>query len=404
MLKAGYLEDWKYHNTPSGVPQGGVVSPILSNIYLSRLDTFVETVLIPEYTRGTLRANNPEYAKTKSAIGNAKRRGDRAEVRTLRKRQRSLPSKDPQDPNYRRLRYTRYADDALLGFTGPKVEAEDIKQRLATFLRDNLKLELSQAKTLVTHGRTSAARFLGYEITVQHTNTRVTRGRRATNGAIGLRVPLDVIRTKCTPYLQRGKPARRPHLMNDDDYTIIGTYGAEYRGIVGYYPLAVDVWRFDRLRWVMETSLLKTLAGKHDSTVSKMARTYKATVDTPHGPRTCFQVSVNRGEHRKPLVARFGGIPLKRQQYAVLTDRAPTPTPRVRKELVTRLLRDRCEICKSADSVQVHHVRKLADLDKAEEPRPAWVQIMVKRKRKALVVCQACHDQIHARQRRTTHA
>jgi group II intron reverse transcriptase/maturase len=397
MLKAGYLEDWKHHTTPSGVPQGGVLSPILSNIYLSRLDTYVETVIIPEHTRGARRKNNPEHVKTTAAIAAAKKRGDRAQVRTLRQRQRSLPSKDPQDPNYRRLRYIRYADDILLGLAGPRVEAETIKQRLAAFLHDDLKLELSQAKTLVTHGRTSAARFLGYEITVQHTNTRITRGRRTTNGVVGLRVPLDVIRTKCAPYLQRGKPARRPALMNDDDYTIIGTYGAEYRGIVGYYLLAADVWRFNRLRWVMETSLLKTLAGKHDSTVTKMARKHKATIDTPHGPRTCLQASINRGEHRKPLVARFGGIPLTRQQYAVLTDHAPTPTPQVRKELVTRLLRNQCEICNSTDGVQVHHVAKLADLNKVVEPRPTWTQIMIKRRRKTLVVCQTCHDQIHTR-------
>src|SRR5262249_42836725 len=215
MLQAGYLEDWKYHPTPSGVPQGGVLSPILSNIYLSRLDSYVETVLIPEYTRGTLRANNPEYTKIKSAIAAAKKRSDRTEVRLLRQRQRSLPSKDPRDPNYRRLRYIRYADDILFGFAGPKVEAEAIKQKLAAFLRDDLNLELSQAKTLVTHGRTSAARFLGYEIIVQHTNTRITGGRRMTNGVIGLRVPLDVIRTKCAQYMKRGKPARRPSLMND---------------------------------------------------------------------------------------------------------------------------------------------------------------------------------------------
>jgi hypothetical protein len=374
-----------------------VVSPILSNIYLSRLDTFVETVLVPEYTQGIRRAVNPEYLKTQSAITEAMTRGERAKVRTLRQRQRSLPSKNTHDPNYRRLRYVRYADDVLLGFAGPKVEAEAIKQRLATFLHDDLRLEMSQAKTLVTHGRTSAARFLGYEITVQHTNTRITQGRRATNGAIGLRVPLDVIRTKCAPYTQRGKPARRPTLMNDDDYTIIGTYGAEYRGIVGYYLLATDVWRFGRLRWVMETSLLKTLAGKHDSTVSKMARKHKATVDTPHGPRTCFQARVDRGEHRKPLVAQFGGIPLKRQRHAIITDRASAPTPQVRKELVTRLLRNRCEICRGTDGVQAHHIRKLTDLDNIEEPRPTWAQIMVKRRRKALVVCQSCHDQIHTR-------
>jgi group II intron reverse transcriptase/maturase len=394
MLKAGYLEDWKFNATPSGVPQGGVVSPTLSNIYLSRLDTFVETVLQPRYTRGKLRASNPEYLRTKSAIGRARKRGDRATVRALRKQLRATPSKDPQDPNYRRLRYTRYADDVLLGFAGPKAEAEEIRERLAQFLHDDLKLELNKMKTLITHGRTGAARFLGYEITVQHSDSKITGGRRAANGKIGLRVPPDVIKTKCAPYLKRGKPAHQTPLTNDHDHTIVSTYGARYRGIIGYYLLAGNVWRLQRLRWAMETSMLKTLARKHDSTVSKMARKYKTTIDTPYGPRTCFQVIVNRSEGRKPLVAQFGGIPLVQQKRAVLTDRDPAPDIR-RRQLITRLLRGRCEICKHTRDVQVHHVRKLADLDQPGQPQPPWAQLMANRRRKTLMVCGTCHATIH---------
>jgi hypothetical protein len=191
-------------------------------------------------------------------------------VRALRKQLRAIPSKDPQDPNYRRLRYTRYADDVLLGFAGPKAEAEEIRQHLAQFLQDDLKLELNKQKTLITHGRTGAARFLGYEITVQHAVSKITGGRRATNGKIRLRVPLDMIKTKCAPHLKRGKPAHRTPLTNAHDHTIVSTYGAQYRGIVGYYLLAGDVWRLQRLRWAMETSMLKTLARKHDSSVAKM--------------------------------------------------------------------------------------------------------------------------------------
>ena len=251
---------------------------------------------MPEYTRGVRRKRNPEHGRITAAIGRARKRGDHAAVRALRKQQRRLPGLDPNDPDYRRLRYVRYADDILLGFAGPRSEAEEIKRRLGQFLREELALELSETKTLITHARTSAARFLGYEITVQHDDRKITAGRRSVNGGIRLRVPREVIATKCARYMQRGKPERRPELMNETDHAIISHYGAEYRGIVQYYLLAGDVYRLDRLRWVMVTSLLKTLAGKHDSTVTKIARKYAATIQTPHGPRACMQAVVDRGE------------------------------------------------------------------------------------------------------------
>jgi len=395
MFRAGYLEDWKWHPTLSGVPQGGVVSPVLSNIYLHRLDEFAEKVLIPEYTRGALRAASPEYNKVHKAMTAARQRGDRAAVRRLRQQQRRLPSRDPRDPRYRRLRYCRYADDTLLGFTGPKAEAEEIKARLAAFLRDDLKLELSREKTLITHGRTNPARFLGYEITVQHNDRQIFGGFRAANGNIALRVPLEVIKAKCAPYLTHGKPEHRPQRAGDDDHTIVAAYGAEYRGIVQYYLLAADVWRLNRLEWVMKTSMLKTLAAKHRSTVSKMARKYQVTISTPHGLRKCFEARIER-PGRTPLVARFGGIPLKRQKRAVLDDRLPYPVIIRRKELLSRLQRGRCEACGQAGPVEIHHVRKLADLSRPGKPQPAWAQAMAKRRRKTLAVCADCHGMIHA--------
>jgi group II intron reverse transcriptase/maturase len=391
MLQAGYLEDWVWNATLSGAPQGGVISPVLSNIYLDRLDTFVETVLIPEYTRGARRIDNPAYKKVTRAIGHARKLGDRAVLRELRKQQRVLPCRDPQDPHYRRLHYARYADDHILGFTGPKSEAEQVKARLAQFLRDDLKLELNEDKTVITHGRTNAATFLGYEITVQH-----SRDRPTVNGIIGLRIPRAVIKDKCAPYLKRGKPEYRPELLNRDDLTIVSNYGSEFRGLVQYYLLAGDVWRLNRLQWAAQTSMLKTLAAKHGSTVTKMARKYRAKIQTPHGLRTCFEASVQRAG-RKPLVARFGGIPLKRQKKAVLNDRQPVPTIR-RKELISRLQAGRCEWCENRTDVEVHQVRKLADLATSGRPQPAWAQLMAKMRRKTLVVCTGCHQAVHAKQ------
>lgn len=394
MLQAGYLEDWVWNATLSGAPQGSVVSPIISNIYLHKLDRFVETVLIPEYTRGDSRAPNPEYREMEKQMTRARRRGDRLAVRALRKQMRTMPSKDTADAGFRRLRYVRYCDDHLLGFTGPRAEAEEIKQQLAGFLREQLNLELSPTKTLITHARTGAARFLNYEITVQHADHKVTGTKRSINGTIGLRVPRDVITAKCAPFLQHGKPERRNQMVNADDHTIVRTYGAEYRGLVEYYLLAGDVFRLNRLEWVMKTSMLKTLACKHDSTVTKMARRYMTTVSTPYGPRRCFEVRIER-EGRNPLAARFGGIPLRRNKNAVLIDRVPAPVTFRRKELVTRLLAGRCELCKQPGEVNVHHVAKLAELHRPGHPQPAWNQLMAKRRRKTLVVCVNCHAAIH---------
>ncbi len=395
MLKAGYLEDWKYHETLSGCPQGGVVSPVLSSIYLSKLDVYVETVLIPQYTRGKHRRRNPEYERRRGRIARARKKGDRETVRQLRREQRQIPSGDPQDPGYRRLRYSRYADDHILGFIGPKAEAEAIKDQLARFLREDLALELNPGKTLITHGRTKAARYLGYEIIAQHANDKITNGRRSVNGTVELRVPLDVIKAKRAPYRRKGKPSHRPALQNLDDYDIIQAYGAEYRGIVGYYMLARDVWRFNELEWYARTSMLKTLAAKYQSTVTEMAARYKARTETGYGLRTCFEARIRR-DTKPDLVARFGGIPLVRKKDAVLIDRVPARPPHPRKELIHRLLTRRCELCSDPGNVVIHQVRKLASLGQTGPGQPARAAKMAQMRRKTLVVCASCHDAIHA--------
>ena len=402
MLRAGYLEDWTWNATLSGAPQGGVLSPLLSNIYLHKLDVFAETVLMPKYTRGNSRAYNPEYRKVEAQVKAARKKGDRALSRSLGKRLRQLPSQDRNDPEYRRLRYVRYADDHLIGFAGPKAEAEEIKQRLAQFLKDELRLELSQEKTLITHARTGAARFLGYEITVTQDDRRQgrkkgpRRKRRMANGAVRLHVPATVIKAHCAPYLERGKPARLTAMLNYGDHSIVGIYGARYRGIVNYYKLAHDLYRLDRLHWVMQSSLLLSLANKHRSSMSKMARKYKATIGTPDGPRKCIQASTSRGPGKKPVVVTFGGIPLKRQKNAVIPDLNPAyphhPRPR---EVVRRLLARECELCGQPADTQAHQVRRLSDLSQQGQAQPAWAALMAKMRRKTLMVCPDCHDGIH---------
>jgi group II intron reverse transcriptase/maturase len=395
MLKAGYLEEWTYRDTLSGVPQGGTVSPILSSIYLDKLDKFVEQELIPQYTRGATRAANPAYRQADALLRRARRRGDRAEARRLALEMRTLPSTDPMDPGYRRLKYIRYADDHILGFAGPKAEAEEIKAKLATFLRETLGLELNQQKTLITHARSQRARFLGYDISVQHSGTKISNGRRSANGKIALKVPPDVITGQCARYRKHGKPWHRPRLQNLDDYDIVRAYGAEYRGVVNYYLLAQDAWRLRTLRWHAEVSMLKTLALKHQSTVTKMAARHKAKVITGDGPRTCFEA--RRKRTGKPdLVARFGGIILRQDRRAVITDPAPVPVRVPRKELLARLRQRECELCETGTTVAVHQVTGLRELGKPGPGQPAWAALMARMRRKTLIICAPCHDWIHA--------
>jgi group II intron reverse transcriptase/maturase len=395
MLRAGYLEDWEYRETLSGCPQGGVASPVLSNIYLNKLDEFIEQELIPQYTRGASRKTSPEYNRAGKLLVKARQDGNRAEARNLELLRRSIPSKDPADPGYRRLNYSRYADDHILGFIGPKAEAEQIKAKIAEFLRDTLRLELNDAKTLITHARTQRARYLGYDITVQHSGTRLTGGARSANGRIALKVPPDVIKAQCARYRKHGKTWHRPELQNLDDYDIVRRYGAEYQGVVNYYLLACDVYKLNTLWWHSSTSMLKTLAAKHHSTVSKMAARYKAKVKTRNGLRTCFEATRKR-PGKKDLVARSGGITLQRNRHAEIRDPRPAPAAYPRRELISRLRQRECELCETGTTVAVHQVTGLKALGRPGPGQPAWAALMARMRRKTLIVCTSCHDLIHA--------
>ncbi len=398
LLKAGYLADWRFNVTLSGSPQGGVVSPILSNIYLDRLDRFVETTLLPTHNRKARRKVNPEYHSLKQRAWYLESTGRKAEAGGLRKQYQKLPSQDPNDPDYRRLRYVRYADDFLLGFSGPREEAVAIKRRLKEHVRDELKLDLSEEKTLITHARSQAARFLGYEIVaLAGDHKRDRKGRRSLNGGIGLKVPADVVRTKCAPYMRRGKPIHRKELTNDSVFSIIAHYQQEFRGVVEYYRLAYNLsTQLNRLKWVMEGSLTKTLASKLRTSVNKVYKRFQTTVRTEGIPHKALRVEVPR-EGKKPLVAQWGGISMAHRKDAVLNDEPQRIWNGERTELLERLLTDTCELCGSRENVQVHHVRGLKDLRReGRAEKPEWVKKMAARQRKTLIVCHPCHTGIHA--------
>jgi len=399
LLEAGYLEEWTFNQTLSGVPQGGIVSPLLANILLDKLDTYVETVLIPQYSRGDKKRKNEEYSKLIEQSHYQRKRGNVELAEQLRSQAQRLPSVDPTDPDYRRLKYVRYADDFLLGFVGPRSEAEEIKQHLGAFLRDELKLELSEDKTLITHGRSEAARFLGYEVTVQHEDTKRTKTRqgkrcRSVNGRIGLRVPRDVLVGKCDRYRKGGKAVHRAELLQESDFTIIAIYQLEFRGIANYYRLAYNMHTLNRLKYVMECSLTKTLAHKFRVSVTKVYEKYGAELTVEGKKYKGLQVSIPR-QDKNPLVATWGGISLAWDLKATLEEQPAKVYGNGHSELVQRLLADYCEYCGSSEDVEVHHVRAMKDLHQYPgREKPEWVKRMIALRRKTMLLCRTCHEDV----------
>jgi hypothetical protein len=378
----------------------GVISPLLANIYLNELDRFVEDTLVATYTVGKTRKANPEYTRVCHSIRDARGRGDLEEVKRLQRQRRTMPAMAPVDAGYRRLRYVRYADDFLLGFVGPKKEAEEIRRHLGEFLSQELQLTLSKDKTFITHAGDDKAKFLGYELSATRVETLISQdGRRATNGIIHLRMPREVVQKYQQRFSRRGKVTHRADLLSDTDYTIVQRYQAVLKGLYNYYCMAVNVARrMGRVKWILQTSLTKTLASKFKCKVRKIYKKYQVVFLG----RKELRVTI-KWPDKEPLIAVFGGFPLERipegMGPVVFSFGSAWFSPSGnRSEVVQRLLAERCELCgKEGVPIEMHHIRKLADIDRpGRRPKENWERIMSARKRKTLAVCGECHDEIHA--------
>lgn len=405
-LEAGYLEDWQYNRTYSGTPQGGILSPLLANIYLHELDAYIEDVLIPQYTRGEKRATNNEYSRIGYYIKCARQAGDEKRVQELELQRRKLPSQDVYDPNFRRLRYIRYADDFILSLIGTKAEAEEIKAAISAFLKEKLHLELSASKTLITHSRTEHARFLGYDISIYHADDKISprsgtlTKTRSINGCVRLGIPYGKVDELAKRYLRGEKPIHEAGLLAFSDAQIIDVYQQRFRGVAEYYKFATDINTLGKLKYVMEVSLTKTLANKFKSTVARMYQKYggKRTVKEFTYKVLVVEVPTKNGTR----YIYWGGIPLKvvKPGTETLDDNNGRRNVALssRTDLVQRLQANECEICGSQENCEVHHVRKLADLKtrwRGRKEKPAWVTRMIAMQRKTLVVCEKCHVAIH---------
>lgn len=398
-LKAGVLEDWEYHQSYSGTPQGSVLSPILTNIYMNELDQWVEKHLIPKWTRGKRRHKNKGYVRIQNRLRKVRSEGRTEEITELRKQLRTTSAVDTHDPSYRRLHYIRYADDFILGFAGPKNEAEEIKEEIANYLR-GLKLQMGKEKTFITHAANEQARFLGYAISVMWVNDRLSYSgkskKRNLNGVIRLSIPKELIRQKVKAYMHKGKPAPYLRLKNESDATIVDTFQARYRGLVNFYQYAHDIHRFSKLKWVMETSLTQTLAMKHHTSVRKIYKKHTTYIRKEGRQYKVLQVVV-KGESRDYSFI-WGAIPLQRTKigYGKPINDKIIEFPMTTSEIVLRLQKGECEVC-NGPAEEVHHVRKLKDLKRKWQGKevPKHVYRMIQMNRKTLVVCKTCHQKIH---------
>ena len=414
-LKAGYMEDWKYHNTYSGTPQGSIISHILANIYMNELDYFMEEYAKAFYS-GKRRKVNPVYKKMqrmyqkkqkelkqKETNGNeCERENLVSEIKELKRNLRETQYSDQMDSEYKRIFYIRYTDDFLIGIIGSKKEAEQIKNQISNFLSEKLHLELSKEKTLITHGH-DFANFLGYHITVAkgEYNKKIKTGttRRVNIGKVFLYVPKEKWMKRLLQYKalkikydkQNGnqeiwEPVRRTQLMHLDDIEILNQYNAEIRGLYNYYRLANNVSVLNNFYYVMRYSMLKTFAGKYRTRISKIIRKYRQGKD--------FVVKY----HKKDGIGRvlFYNKGFQRDTKVGMSN--PDVIARAienysRSGLIKRLKANQCEWCgKENVPIEVHHIRKLKDL----KGKKKWEIVMIARKRKTMALCIDCHNKLHA--------
>ena len=401
-LKAGYMEDWDYHKTYSGTPQGGILSPILANIYLNELDRKImeikESFKQPHKRKYTyeysVMKGRRDYQKAK--LKKAKDEDKEEILRRIEYYTKEL-YRIPRTPaDDKDISFVRYADDFIIAVKGSREDCVSIKAELAEFLTNELKLTLSEEKTLITHS-SNKARFLGYNISVRRSQVIKQNGQgckqRTLNNKVELTIPFDKIEKFM---FERGiirqteadkfRPLHRKGWLYLPDYVIVERYNAEMRGIFGYYRLAVNYNYLGYFRYLMEYSCYATLAGKYNSSISKIVKKYKK------GKVWSVPYVTASGEMREKRL-----VTLKDCRFNDCEDRitvhkyAPNATNAT---IRARLQRGVCELCgkKSDEPCEVHLVPSLKSLNGNE----LWEQIMLKSRRKTLVVCEECHKAIHA--------
>ena len=400
-LGAGYIEDWEYNQTYSGVPQGGSLSPILSNIYLNELDQRM-TSKIAEFNTGKRRREPTEYSRLcgrrRREKKKAQRTGDWSTYKTLAEQMLNTPASDPQDPNFRRMYFCRYADDWLIGIIGSKADAQAVKVWLSEYLKVELKLELSPEKTVITHVD-DRVRFLGYDIKrwsgERRKKVRTKHGvviKRTCTQHLALLLPRDKCATFAKKYgrMQGWYGQSRGRLLHLSELEIMMTFNAEIRGFMNFYAMADNLTSVGaNILWLTTTSFLRTVADKRKSSLKKVARSMKQAAS-----RYVITLKKENGTVKEYiLVSSTKYLERKKVTYGEVDLKPNTWMYQSRSELGQRLRAHQCEWCGTqVGPIEVHHVRKMKDL----KGKKVWERQMIERRRKTMVLCKDCHVELHA--------
>lgn len=410
-LKAGYMEQWQYHMTYSGTPQGSGMSPILANIYLNELDRYMGEYKARFYK--PTRTANPAHRNMASKIFYYKAKNDKVwddlsveekkecarTLRQMRSEQRKLPTHPVQETSYKAIQYVRYADDFIVGVIGSHEDAKKLKQDLIVFLKEKLGLTLSTEKTKITNTAENA-RFLGYDISVSRSQDikRLKNGKRQRvySGVVQLRMPLEKWTAKLLEYgairikkdesgKERWKTMPRGKLINRTDIEILSRYNSEIRGLYNYYAIAGNVSTLNHFSSRMKYSMLKTFGSKYRCKVRKIKERYVKNGE--------FTVAYKTKSGMKESVYYHDGFRKKTEpalgQVDMLDIYKKYDKPN---SLAIRLHTNKCELCgMDCDGLEMHQVRRLKDLNGEQE----WERIMLQRRRKTLAVCPSCHIEIH---------
>ena len=409
-LKAGYLEEWRFYNTYSGTPQGGIISPILSNIYLDQLDKFMSKLKL-EFDKGDFKKIFPiayEFEKQRGVLVKQLKRTDIEEerkdiinkIKDIDNKRLLYPHTEPFDEDYKRLQYVRYADDWICGVIGSKADAVMLKETIKEYLFNELKLELSDEKTLITHSQ-KHAKFLGYEIYVRRSSaTKRNRNGvkcRHLNGSVGMLVSMDTIKKRLLSYgamtieltvhkKESWKPKARYYMKNNDDLEIFNQFNSEIRGFRNYYKIADNSSILNSFFYIMKFSMFKTLATKYRTSMRKCFNKYRI------GKNFGVKYQNSQGKIKTCLLYN-GGFARQSAEKKQIVDYIPKTAMYTSKtSLVARLKARECEICGSSDTaIEIHHIKKLKDL----KGKTYWEKFMIARRRKTLALCKSCHEKLH---------